>query len=104
MPGARKTFDAPFVLEKSKLTRLLEVTQERFSQASAKSKFHFQTLLANGKTTQHEAVEQVLSLENSKKTPIRSVWITCSEDGEPADIAVGKLVSIEFDGGSPAHA
>lgn len=107
MPTARKLFNCPFLLEKSKLTRLLEVIESRFKQAHiATPQFAFGVELPGQKVIETESIDEVLSLDNSKRSRIQGLSITCrSSEGtaEPHGSASRPSLLIDFDGtGKPA--
>jgi hypothetical protein len=101
MPAARKTFKSPFLLEKSKLTRLLEAVKARFEQAALPAHLLFQVQLRGQKLIQTASLDEVLAIDNSSKSRIEDLYVTCG-DTETSDTPRNHIITVDFDGSPPA--
>jgi len=105
MKIARRVIRSPFVLEKSKLTRLLEVTDPKFTQDGYKLEKTFVARSKGDRLTQTDKLEVILALDNSARHRIEQLTIISSATPQdaPRDSPPKRYQSIEFDGSSGAR-
>jgi hypothetical protein len=74
-----KEYDKPFLLEPTKLNRLLDTIHERLADyPQANVQDSFQAFLSGDRREEMTKVEDVLALDNSRKHRIRRLLIVCS--------------------------
>ncbi len=97
MKQSHKEYEKAFLVEPTKLTRLLERIHERLGdQEPAQDKF--EVFLTGGRREEATSLDQVLALENSRKRKIKRLIILCSAAAiEP----FGTKREIEVDFGGP---
>lgn len=100
MPSTRRMLKSPFLLEKSKLSRIIDILKARFDQAGVVPHFNFQVQLRGQRLIQTSAVEEVFAIDNAKKAPIEDLYLTCSDSDDPK-VTTDHIVSVDFDGTSP---
>jgi hypothetical protein len=75
----RKEYDRAFLLEPTKLTRLVDTIHERLDvQPTVMVVDHFEAFLAGSRSQEMAKIEEVLALDNSHKRKIGRLVITCS--------------------------
>jgi len=104
MPVARKVFHSTFVVEKSKLTRLIEVIETRIKQVDNQPRVHYAVRMQpddgrarRGKEIECESLQQVLSLDNAKKSRIVALQVIYRTTTSPRS-----STSVDFDGADPS--
>jgi hypothetical protein len=91
----KKTYQRAFILEPTKLTRLVGVIHERLEDHPCDNQSDtFEVFLSDNSVELLRSLEEVLALENSKKHKIKRVLITSKsiQDGNDQD-----LVTLDFD-------
>lgn len=71
-----KVFTSAFVLDKAKLTRILNIMEERYSEAELKFSPSFEVTLSSNRHIRMSSVDQLLDLDNSVKSHITSIEIS----------------------------
>src|SRR5689334_20177576 len=72
-----KRYDKPFLLEATKLNRLIGVMQSRLEDPpNAVRRDHFEVFFSDGRSAERNTAEEVLKLDNSSKSKIRRLLIT----------------------------
>lgn len=102
MKIARRSIHSPFLLEKSKLTRLLELTDAKLSQDGHHHERKFTARAEEDRVTETDSLEVVLALDNSARHRIKQLHITSNAypQNRRPDEAPDRQLSIEFDGRS----
>ena len=82
-----KSFGATFILEKSKLLRLLNIIEEKYKSIGKKPKSIFAIILKNGKQMGVNDIEHVLGHDNAIKNPIDFLGINyeCHNEDDVID-------------------
>ena len=96
----RKQFNSPFIVEKSKLKRLIEVLDAKFTENGTSLKFEFEAHLSGQKVIETACVEEVLALDNSKRNRVERLVMNCAGTVEAEEVKRGLL--IDFDGRTSA--
>jgi len=79
MKQVHKEYEKPFVLEPTKLTRIIDTIHERLgAQTTTKTTDRFEVFLSGNRRDELDTVEEVLALENSRKLRIERLVITCA--------------------------
>ena len=95
-----KKYNSSFVVEKSKLTRLLSVINERMALLQQPIQQTYETHLSGQKNVTNSSIEEILSLDNSRRSKIeRLVLLQKSVTQVPA--VTEHQIEVEFDGKSP---
>jgi hypothetical protein len=76
----RKSITSAFVLDKPKLARILDIMEQRFTDAKTPFNPTFEILLSRGKRISTSSVDQLLALDNSVKNPIVELHISAGEE------------------------
>ncbi len=66
----RKTYATAFVLDRGKLSRIMNILEQRMSEIGVSSVPVFALKLQNGKELSLHSVQEVLALDNAVKNPI----------------------------------
>jgi hypothetical protein len=78
MKQINKTYERPFLLEKTKLDRLLDVIHGRLGEHQGTTKRDdFDVILSGQRHEEMTKVEEVLDLDNSRTSSIRRLLISC---------------------------
>lgn len=92
-----KSFDSIFLLEKSKLSRLLNIIEEKYKGSGLDPKSIFEITLKNGKKMSVHDIEYVLGHDNAVKNPIThfSLKYSCSinDDITECEVIYNKVMS-----------
>jgi len=79
MKQIHKEYQRPFLLEPTKLTRLVDKIHERLGEHQcAIMRDHFEVFLSGNRREEMSNVDDVLALENSSKHKIQRLLLTCS--------------------------
>lgn len=65
-----KEYTSSFVLDKGKLSRIINIIEERFSSINTKNEMQFHITLQNDKNIKVKNLEEVYKLDNTVKNPI----------------------------------
>jgi hypothetical protein len=96
MKTIRKEYQRPFILEPSKLSRILDVAHDNLSSATqGQIADSFEISMAGNRTEQATVLDDVLNLDNSRRYKILRVLITSSASSSNS---MSHLVEIDFDG------
>jgi hypothetical protein len=85
MKQIHKNYERPFLLEKTKLDRILDVIHGRLGEHQDTTKRDdFEVFLSGQRREEMTSVDDVLKLDNSRKSKIQRLLITCraSTEGE----------------------
>ena len=90
-----KSFGATFILEKSKLLRLLNIIEEKYKSIGKKPKSIFAIILKNGKQMGVNDIEHVLGHDNAIKNPIDFLGINyeCHNEDDVIDYDITYSIS-----------
>jgi hypothetical protein len=91
-----KSYQQPFLLERTKLDRLLDIVHSRLGDHEHTTKRdHFEVLLLGNRRDEMSSVDDLFKLDNSPRSKIRRLLITgcASTDGNPAH-----EIQVDFDG------
>ncbi len=77
MSVLKKEFNSPFIVDKSKLRRLIEVAEAKFKEGG-NSKFEFEAHLSGQKVVETGSVDEILALDNSKRNRVERLAINCT--------------------------
>lgn len=94
-----KRYRVPFVVETSKLNRLLSVARERLNNAPGIKKEKFEVRSSRNRAFETESFDEVLALDNPTGNRVESFAITCKAVGD--DNKHTHLIGAEFDGSAP---
>jgi hypothetical protein len=101
MPITRKYFRSPFIVEKSKLTRLLEVIDAKFEKDDLPTHHEFEVHLHGQKVIETTSIEHVFALDNSQKSRIERLSLSSTSNDRAAESshrAPSRALLAEFDG------
>ena len=93
MFSTRKRYRRPFLVEPSKLTRIISVATESFQGTPLT--ISFRVFYDDGRADNFDSVEPVLALDNSERNPIKRLLYQV-RDTQDTDI-----IEIDFDGNPP---
>jgi hypothetical protein len=82
----QKPITSAFVLDQAKLARILNIMEERFTEAGFSFKPKFEVTLGNGRHINTRSVDQLITFDNSVKNPIVSLTISDIESA-PGDLS-----------------
>ncbi len=70
--------DRPFILTDRKLSRIVEVAKDRLERVEVQGKYteQHEVKFRNGKVVRIDSLRNILALDNSKKNPISSLFLT----------------------------
>ncbi|HEY0153780.1 MAG TPA: hypothetical protein VGB92_17350 [Longimicrobium sp.] len=74
--AVQKVFTAAYILDRAKLSRILGIVEQRFSELELPYAPRFEVRLKNGKVIQLADVQHVFDLDNAVKNPIHELEIT----------------------------
>jgi len=77
MRTIEKQYDSPFIADKSKVTRLMSVIQDKLNEFTLPRTEHFQVHLSSNKTFETDSLTEVFELDNSPRSRIKRLIITC---------------------------
>ena len=98
MKQIHKDYERSFLLEKTKLDRLMDVIHARLGEHPGTTKHDdFEVFLSGQRREEMVRVEDVLKLDNSQKFKIQRLLITCCASTEGA-IRPEHEIQVDFDG------
>lgn len=101
MKQIHKEYQHPFLLEPTKLTRLVELIHDRLAELPHKTASdHFEVTLSGKRTEEMTTIDDVLALENSRKHKIKRLLIISSAGTEGAARPEHEI-QVEFGGHKP---
>lgn len=85
-----KSIDSAFLLDRAKLSRILNIVEERLNASEVPFEPKFEVLLANKKTIKLSSPDDLLTLDNTVKNPIQALAIKAggSANGEKLEVKV----------------
>src|SRR5688500_458045 len=89
-----KSYGVAFVLDRSKLTRLFDLCDQRFSELGGDAKYSLETGLKNGTHVVLTSIDQLLAQDNTVRNPIVSLKISI---GTAKDATSRAHVGMAFD-------
>jgi hypothetical protein len=85
MKSVRKEYKQPFLIEPTKLTRLIDKIHERLADHPATTtRDTFEVFLAGNRHEELTTLEQVFALDNSRRQRIKRLLIVCSASSQAA--------------------
>ena len=96
-----KRFLAPFLVGRTKLTRLHDVVTEKLSEFSPNHEDKFVAILARERAIETPNLTDVFNLDNSERHPIANLRLLCTSP-TPAGKTPEHEVRVEFDSERPA--
>jgi hypothetical protein len=78
----RKTYSEPYVLDRSKLSRMLTIIEQRLTERSISFSQRFSLVLQNEKHLVLHSLQDVFALDNSIKNPIRNLETEIGSDSK----------------------
>jgi hypothetical protein len=97
----RKRYRSAFVVERSKLTRLLAVIRNALHHHEGGFyRESFEAHLAGAKGVATEDIQHILELDNSERSRVEGLLIRCEANPEPGDVPAHEI-EIDFDGRPP---
>lgn len=98
MKQIHKDYERPFLLEKTKLDRLLDIIHDRLGEHQGTTKREdFEVFLSGQRREEMGGAEDVLKLDNSRKSKIQRLLITCCASTEGAARPEHEI-QVDFDG------
>jgi hypothetical protein len=95
------SFTSAFVLDKPKLTRILNVIEDRFKEAGYQFKPEFEVIHANRRQIKLSSMEDLFTLDNTLKNPITNLQVITTgvkrEDSDSFELKAMQC-SFGFDG------
>jgi hypothetical protein len=88
----QKAITSPFILDRPKFTRILNIMEQRFSEANIPFKPIFDVTLSKGRRISIASSDELIGLDNALKDPIRTLGIS-AEGSSPAELSC----SLSFD-------
>ena len=83
----QKKYQSAFVVEESKLTRLLSVIKNAFQQDGVSYKEFFEVRLTGAKFIRTASLQHILDLDNSKRSRVEALVIKCESERKVSDNA-----------------
>jgi hypothetical protein len=103
MKQIHKDYERPFLLEKTKLDRILDVIHGRLGEHQDTTKRDdFEVSLSGQRREEMTSVNDVLKLDNSRKSKIQRLLITCCASSEGAARPEHEI-QVDFDGRTIAN-
>ena len=93
MKTVRKVFNSPFLLDRSKLTRLASVIRQKLTEQGGIGSEQYSAYLSSDTDIPTSSLEEILDLDNTDKHRIRRLTVTAS-----VTIADEHRVEVDFDG------
>jgi hypothetical protein len=98
MKQIHKDYPRPFLLEKTKLDRLLDIIHGLLGEHQNTTKHDdFEVFLSGERREETTSVDEVLKVDNSRKSKIERLLITCSASTEGATRSE-HAIQVDFDG------
>ena len=96
MSAIRKEYKRPFILEETKLTRLLEVIHGCLSP-NLVTNDHFELFVGKNRVEEPTTLDEVFGTPNSRENPVHRLVLTCSAPA-PSPGHGNNEIQIDFDG------
>lgn len=90
----RKGYQSAFLVDKPKLSRMLGIIEQRFSEQELTFKPSIKVTMKNGKMAELRSLDQLFSLDNTVRNPIESLEVTAAtaiSDANPSPVAEAYL-------------
>jgi hypothetical protein len=98
MKQIHKEYERPFLLEKTKLDRLMDIIHDRLGEHQETTKRDdFEVFLSGHRREEMTSVDDVLKLDNSRKSKIQRLLMTCCASTEGA-VRPEHEIQVDFDG------
>jgi hypothetical protein len=98
MKRIQKDYARPFLLEKTKLDRLLDIIHGLLNEHDNTTEHDdFEVFLSGQRREETTSIDEVLKLDNSRKSKIQRLLITCSASTEQATRPEHEI-QVDFDG------
>ena len=98
MKQIQKDYQRPFLLEKTKLDRLLNIIHRLLDEHENTTKHDdFEVFLSGQRREETTGIDEVLKVDNSRKSKIERLLITCSASTEQAT-RPEHAIQVDFDG------
>ncbi len=98
MKQIHKDYKRPFLLEKTKLDRLMDIIHDRLGEHQDTTKRDdFEVFLSGQRREEMTSVDDVLKLDNSRKSKIQRLLITCCTSTKGATRPEHEI-QVDFDG------
>jgi hypothetical protein len=94
IPIVQKTYTTPFLLDRAKVSRILNVLEERFEhlKLAFDPRYHVRFLRGNELFFNH--IEDVLALDNTTRNPIELLMVEAK--GKMTDGTIGMICKVSF--------
>lgn len=73
-------YHKPYLVDESKINRIKNIIEEKFTDLKVKPKYKFDIFTKGHISYVFDNLEDLLSIDNSKKERVRELFITCTED------------------------
>jgi hypothetical protein len=95
MPRITKTYHSPFIVDESKLTRLVTIMRDQVSDITPDTSEHYDVHLSNNTVIETHQLAHVLALDNTRKNRITRIVVQCGT----ANVTITEA---DFDGRPPS--
>src|SRR5690349_21324706 len=92
-----RRYDSPFLVDPSKLMKLMGVIRQRLDETALVRAEHFEMYLSSGRVIGCSSLEDILTIDNSKKNRLERLKCSCSTSRQDRRTAEHEL-EVEFDG------
>jgi hypothetical protein len=97
LSAIRKEYKRPFILEETKLTRLLEVMHGCLASPDVVTNDHFEVFLGKNRVEEATNLDEVFGTVNSRENPVHRLVLTCSAPA-PNPGHRSHEIQVDFDG------
>jgi hypothetical protein len=98
MKQINKEYPQPFLLEKTKLDRLIDIIHDRLREhQNTTQRDDFEVFLLDRRRDEVTSIDDVLKLDNSRKSRIRRLLVTCCASTTGAARPEHEI-QVDFDG------
>lgn len=97
-----RAYDAGFVVDRSKMTRLISVINESFAQANAQCKIEYEVHLSSGRVLTMTMMDDVLDHDNSKRNRVERLSIRAESNMDQSAENSRYYCEVDFIGRKPA--
>lgn len=77
-----KRYNFGYIVDEAKLRRIMSVLTQEFTKLNSKIHFSFETEHSSSTAIRITSLEELVSLDNSFKSPIKTLRIVCKEEQE----------------------
>ncbi|MFL6283088.1 MAG: hypothetical protein ACJ74Q_08080 [Pyrinomonadaceae bacterium] len=95
-----KEYNSAFIVEKSKVNRLIGIVQEKLNEFGLQTSEQFEAHLSGHKTFETNSLAEIFELDNSHRNRIKQLTVKCAVNALGATIPEHQ-VRIDFDGELP---